>query len=97
MTHFSEELRKILDSYYNESTSRTNLYKYSIGSPNRIYYMSEMKNLSGQTISTITELIKGIVPSFDGKIWRLHGKNGKIIFKIEKDKLIKSQEVKGWK
>ena len=32
---------------------------------------------------------KGIVPSFDGKIWRLHGKNGKIIFEINKEELKK--------
>jgi hypothetical protein len=30
----------------------------------------------------------GLVPSFDGRIWRLHGKpNGKILFEISKDSL----------
>jgi hypothetical protein len=30
---------------------------------------------------------KGLVPSFDGKIWRLHGKEGKVIFEISKEDL----------
>lgn len=30
---------------------------------------------------------KGLVPSFDGKIWRLHGKGGKILKEITKEKL----------
>ena len=30
---------------------------------------------------------KGLVPSFDGKVWRLHGHEGKIVFEIEKEKL----------
>ena len=31
----------------------------------------------------------GLVPSFDGKIWRLHGKDGKIVFSSEMNELIK--------
>ena len=31
----------------------------------------------------------GLVPSFDGKIWRLHGKDGKIVFSSEVNELIK--------
>ena len=30
---------------------------------------------------------KGLVPSFDGALWRLHGKNGKIIYTITQEKL----------
>ena len=30
----------------------------------------------------------GVVPSFDGKIWRLHsGKNARVIFEISKEEL----------
>ena len=32
---------------------------------------------------------KGLVPSFDGKIWRLHGKGGKILKEITKEYLLK--------
>ena len=38
---------------------------------------------------------KGIIPSFDGKLWRLHGENGKIIFTISKEDLLKlNKEIK---
>ena len=30
---------------------------------------------------------KGLVPSFDGKVWRLHGHEGKIVFEIEKKEI----------
>ena len=32
---------------------------------------------------------KGIVPSFDGTLWRLHGKEGKVIYTISKEDLKK--------
>jgi len=35
---------------------------------------------------------RGLVPSFDGKIWRLHtGKNADIVFEIEKSKLMEGK------
>jgi hypothetical protein len=34
----------------------------------------------------------GLVPSFDGKTWRLHGgKDGKVLFEITKEKLMEGK------
>jgi hypothetical protein len=41
----------------------------------------------------ITLWNRGIVPSFDGKTWRLHsGPNADVIFKISKEELINVKE-----
>ena len=50
----------------------------------------ESKNLENPFQSCISLWEKGFVPSFDGKIWRLHsGKKAEVVFKISKKHLEK--------
>lgn len=51
-------------------------------------YTTKIKTKDYPFLPLIKLWARGLMPSFDGEIWRLHsGKNAKIIFEISKDEL----------
>jgi hypothetical protein len=58
-------------------------------------YTSKIKTEGYPFQPAVTLWKMGLVPSFDGKVWKLHGgRKGKVLFEITKEKLRKFKEGK---